>query len=222
MLLRTQTKHQQPTLCVSERTGMESTKCRQNSNLLITYLLFTFVREECGAGWQRLPSVLWKEAFSVEGATRFLSSWQIKTAFHRVFPEEARGAKPPTLSTWLLTLVHRSGFLTLTFRDPDNTCWAILTKACVHYHLKTAQGLVDSFLRYNLKTKTSGMLQSWEKWWISLKVNAKLNPLSTKVRQITKVTLICERVGANKACRLYSHVKRLSNILHMYMFLHNS
>lgn len=29
---------------------MRSGKCRQNSNLLITYLFFTFVREECGGG----------------------------------------------------------------------------------------------------------------------------------------------------------------------------
>lgn len=37
-----------------------SGKCRQNSNLLITYLFFTFFREQCGGGggWQRLPKRL--------------------------------------------------------------------------------------------------------------------------------------------------------------------
>lgn len=79
----------------------------------------------------------WKEAFSMEGGDTtlqssgfyFLSSSQIKTAFHRVFPDEARRAKLPALSTCqrVLTLVHRSELPTLTFRDPDHTKLAILT-----------------------------------------------------------------------------------------------
>lgn len=64
-----------------------------------------------------------------------------------------RQAKPPALSTCqrLLTLVHRSGLLTLTFRDPDNTRLAIQTAnvICIYVvpnkktAMKTDHGLVD-------------------------------------------------------------------------------
>lgn len=70
--LWTQTEHRQ--VCECKNRHQKKGKCRQNSNLLITYLFFTFVREACG-GWRagdvtgHHDGILWKEALSLEGAT---------------------------------------------------------------------------------------------------------------------------------------------------------
>lgn len=54
-------------------------KCRQNSNLLITYLFFTFVEAKCGAGTTQPSKTLNNFYFHRD---------KLKLHFTDVFPEE--------------------------------------------------------------------------------------------------------------------------------------
>lgn len=57
-------------------------KCRQNSNLLITYLFFTFVEAKCGAGTTQPSKTLNNFYFHRD---------KLKLHFTDVFPEEVGG-----------------------------------------------------------------------------------------------------------------------------------
>lgn len=99
-LHKPQTQDKTPTSECPRRNRHEKwNKCRQNSNLLITYLFFTFVREGCGRWGAAEVTKMASSGKRPSLWNLLLLSRQIKTAFHRVFPEEARQAMPPALST---------------------------------------------------------------------------------------------------------------------------
>lgn len=181
---------------VNGKTDMERTKCRQNSNLLITYLFFTFVREECGGGWQRLPRWLPLERGLLYGGgntTLFPLFLTNKNCISQSFPWRGEVNKASyfvhTSETFNpfahIRIIHIS-----LQRSRQQMVVHLLCGAKFKNSYET-----PPFLCGNIKNNSLGCRVEIiaEFLW---RIMHNKNHLSAKVRQTTKVTLICERVGA--------------------------
>ena len=97
---------------------MGDRNCRQNSNLLITYLFFTFVRGVWRGGWGRQVGFLAKTGCLSGGAQETpplnfgisysFNNRQKKTAFHRVFPWRVEASKASCFVNISETFNHRT------------------------------------------------------------------------------------------------------------------
>lgn len=196
---------QTPTSMSMEKQNTERTKCRQNSNLLITYLFFTFVREECGGGWQRLPGWLPLERGLLYGGGNttlfFPLTLTNKNCISQSFPWRGEVNKASyfvhmseTFNPFAhIRIIHISLQRSRKQMVVHLLCGAKLKKK---NPMKTGQRFGWLFFVREYKKKNS--LGCWveiiaEFLW---RIMHNKNHLSAKVRQTNKVTLICERVGA--------------------------